>query len=92
MNNNLKYSPGEVLLDRIIQSTEAEFLVADGLEHACIGYDEIGERIIYSVSAIVKHLHEYDGMSEEEAQEYFDFNIYNAYVGEKTPIWCFDDY
>jgi hypothetical protein len=27
------------------------------------------------------------GMTEEEAQEYFDYNIIGAYVGERTP--CF---
>ncbi len=26
-------------------------------------------------------------MSEEEAIEYFDFNIIGAYVGDKTPVF-----
>jgi hypothetical protein len=30
-------------------------------------------------------------MTEEEADEYFWFNIHQAYVGEKTPIWCIDN-
>jgi hypothetical protein len=30
-------------------------------------------------------------MNEEEAVEYFDFNVKGAYMGEKTPIWCIDD-
>ena len=30
-------------------------------------------------------------MSEEEAVEYFDYNVKGSYVGEKTPIWCLDD-
>ena len=32
-----------------------------------------------------------DGMTEEEAQEYFDFNVEGAYMGEKTPIWVDDE-
>jgi hypothetical protein len=28
----------------------------------------------------------------EMALEYFDFNIYGAYVGDKTPIWCQDNF
>jgi hypothetical protein len=28
-----------------------------------------------------------DGMSAEEAYEYFYFNIVGAYIGEKTPIF-----
>ena len=29
-------------------------------------------------------------MDELEAQEYFDFNVSGAYMGEKTPIWVDD--
>lgn len=32
-----------------------------------------------------------DGMSYEEAIEYFDYNVSGAYVGEKTPIWVDDE-
>lgn len=28
-----------------------------------------------------------DGMSDEEAMEYFEFNILGAYVGEETPVY-----
>ena len=28
-----------------------------------------------------------DGMSQEEAMEYFDFNIIGAWVGEGTPVF-----
>jgi hypothetical protein len=31
-------------------------------------------------------------MSEDEALEYFDFNVSGAYMGEKTPIWCNDQF
>ena len=30
-------------------------------------------------------------MDEEDALEYFNFNVRCAYVVEKTPIWCIDD-
>jgi len=30
-------------------------------------------------------------MSLEDAIEHLSFNTLNAYVGEKTPIWCMDD-
>jgi hypothetical protein len=29
-------------------------------------------------------------MNEEEAIEYFEYNVSGSYVGEKTPIWCED--
>jgi hypothetical protein len=31
-----------------------------------------------------------EGMSEEDAMEHFSYNVSGAYVGEKTPIWCYD--
>jgi hypothetical protein len=29
-------------------------------------------------------------MDEEDAIDYFEYNVCGAYVGEKTPIWCED--
>ena len=31
-------------------------------------------------------------MDEEDAMEHLSFNVMGAYVGEKTPIWCMDNY
>lgn len=31
-------------------------------------------------------------MSEEDALEYFLFNVSGSYVGHKTPIWCNDNF
>ena len=31
------------------------------------------------------------GMTEEEALEYFEFNVSSAWLGDMTPIWCLDD-
>ena len=33
-----------------------------------------------------------EDMNAEDAIEYFEFNIKCAYVGEKTPIYCDDDF
>jgi hypothetical protein len=32
-----------------------------------------------------------EGMDEEQAQEYFSYNIAGAYVGEQTPVFLEDD-
>ena len=32
-----------------------------------------------------------DGMTEEEAVEFFEFNIAGAYVGEYTPIYMYEE-
>lgn len=79
-----------MMLEQIIESfPETEFLKADGLDAAVIGFDEISERLIYSVSKIIQILVE-DDMTEEDAVEHYYYNIARAYVGEKTPIYCFD--
>ena len=79
------------MLDLIIeQNPEDEFLKADGLDEAIIGYDDFSGRLIYSMTKIINILIEDDGMTEEDALEYYYYNIHGGYVGEKTPIWCND--
>lgn len=67
---------------------EDELLIADGFDSAIIGIDESSMRIIYSVKRCIEILTE--DMTEEDAYEYFYFNVQGSYVGEKTPIWCLD--
>jgi len=77
------------MIEDIIESyPEEEFLIADGYNEAIIGFDEISMRLIYSMSKCIDILME--DMSGEDAMEHFSFNVVNAYVGDKTPIWCND--
>lgn len=79
------------MLDIIMeQNPEDEFLKADGLDEAIIGYDDQSGRLIYSMSKIIDILIIDDGMTEEDALEHYYYNIHGGYVGEKTPIWCND--
>ena len=79
------------ILESIIERYEDEtFLKADGFDEAIIGVDDVSMRLIYSISKSIKILEK--DMSYEEAVEYFEFNVSGAYVGEKTPIWCNDDF
>jgi len=71
---------------------EDEFLCADGFDDAIIGIDLKTMRLIYSVTMILDILMEDSNLSELDATEYFEFNIEGAYVGEKTPIWCYDNF
>ncbi len=68
---------------------EDQFLRADGLDDAVIGYCEHSLRLIYSRNKVIEILQGM-GMDEEEAFEYFEYNIHQAYMGEQTPIWCMD--
>lgn len=79
-----------IMLDKIVEwFPEDEVLIADGFDDAIIGIDDNSMRLIYSVSKCIEILSK--DMDEEEAVEYFDFNVRGSYVGEKTPIWCTDN-
>ena len=67
-----------------------EALFADGHDHAIMGYSSDG-RVIYSVDQITRGLVERDGMTPDEATEFFNFNIECAYVGEYTPIYMYEE-
>ena len=60
---------------------------------ALIGYTdswcghERPTRAIYSAAAVIQVYIDRDGMSEEDACEFFEFNTTGAYVGVNTPIF-----
>lgn len=75
-------------LDKILEYyQEEEILKADGFDEAVIGIDDHSMRLIYSVDKCIDILIE-DGLTEEDAIEYFEYNVRGAYVGKQTPIWC----
>lgn len=79
------------MIERILNAFPEEvFMRAAGLDDALIGVDESSMRLIYSVSKCISILMEREDMSADEAEEYFYYNTHQAYVGEKTPIWCTD--
>ena len=78
------------MLDKILEwFPEEDILKADGFDEAIIGIETNEMRLIYSVSKCIQILCR--DMNEEEAVEFFDFNVRGSYVGHKTPIWCVDD-
>lgn len=75
------------VLERILQDhPEGEFLKADGFDAAIIGIDQDGERLIYDSNSVVQVLIN-EGMDEEDAWDYFYYNIAGAYVGKNTPLF-----
>ena len=77
-------------LKETIAQLNPEALFADGHDHAIMGYSSDG-RVIYSVDQIVECLVERDGMTPDEAIEFFNFNIECAYVGKYTPIYMYEE-
>ena len=75
----------------LLQEREESILFADGLEKAFIGigYQFTTPIAIYSKKKAIQCFME-QGMDEEQAHEYFDYNVIGSYVGEQTPIFLED--
>ena len=68
---------------------DPDFLFAEGYDECIIGVAlRAGQPdiIAYNIDAIIEELVK-QGMTTEEAIEFFEFNIVGAYVGERTPIF-----
>jgi len=63
-----------------------EALKADGFDDCIIGVTT-GGCIAYDATKMLEQMCSQDHMTMEEAQEYFDFNIDGAYMGEYTPMY-----
>lgn len=73
-----------------ISEINPEALVCDGFDDAIIGMAErinLGPVVAYSVEKILDILINRDGMTYEEAVEYYEFNIVGAWLGEFTPVF-----
>lgn len=66
-------------------------LFADGFDDAIIGMDMNSDvyRVVYGVEKMIFILMHRDSMSEEEALEYLEYNVFSAYLGEGTPIYIY---
>lgn len=73
-----------------LSEIDPDILMADGFDNCIVGFCYTpgpGYRAVYDAEKIIDTLIERDGMTWEEANEYFEFNTEGAYVGEKTPIF-----
>ena len=69
-------------LPLFIGSTQAEI---KKYEQAIIGQDDASLRVVYSADKIIEILSE--EMTPEEAEEFYEYNILGAYMGDMTPIY-----
>lgn len=86
----------EKLADTLEEMGYEDSIVFDNpsYENAVIGISDNGQ-VCYSYTKMVEHLVSEDGMSDEEAIEFIDYNTIRAlpYVkpSEKRPIVIYDD-
>ena len=81
------------MLDEIVERhQDEEILKADGFDEAIIGIatDFTEPRLIYSVTKCLDILRK--DMNDEDAMEHFTYNVCGAFIGDKTPIWSWDDF
>lgn len=81
-------------LATLMREHNEDALLADGFELAFLGPAErCGQPTLasYSAKRALRVLVERDGMSYEEAVEWFGFNVVGAWAGPGTPVWIRDD-
>tara|TARA_B100001094_G_scaffold302072_1_gene328966 strand:- start:189 stop:494 length:306 start_codon:yes stop_codon:yes gene_type:complete len=84
----------EELFDQIAEYNPNAMLLEprDQFDHSVIGYSLEG-RVIYSYRQIIESLATDDEMGEEDAVEYFDYNIRGTFEGmndPNRPIFAFE--
>ena len=73
-----------------LREENPQAILADGLEDALVG---IARRCgqpslaVYAIDKCIEMLVSRDGMTEEEAEEFLEFNSIGAWAGENTPVW-----
>jgi hypothetical protein len=68
---------------------DEEVLLFDGMDDALIGWASPMNSptvAVYDYNLLVEVVMHRDGLAEDEAVEYVDFNVVGAYMGPSTPI------
>lgn len=70
---------------------DEQYLQADGFESALIGFvypwPHKLKTAVYDREKCIQILMDRDGMDRDVAEEFFDFNVSDAYVGDQTPLF-----
>lgn len=77
-----------------INEINPDAIIVDGFNDAIIGLAErinLGPVVAYDVDKMLDIMVERDGMTYEDAVEYFDYNILGAWMGENTPVYVFSN-
>lgn len=76
-------------IEQWLEPIGRETIFVDGFDMAIMGITEVddGYKVCYDIGRILELLVLEHDMDEQEAIEYYDFNIGGAYVGPLTPIF-----
>lgn len=66
-----------------------DLIFAEGYDAAILGIANIEgvDVVAYDSAKVISVLCRRDGMSSNEATEFFDYNISSAHMGERTPLF-----
>ena len=75
-------------IEKLTIDESEEVLKMNGFEHCIVGLAEMGSSkfFIYDKNKVISELIGED-MSEQDAIEYYEFNILGGYVGSSTPAF-----
>lgn len=76
-------------IEKICKQKNITVLFADGFDDAIIGIGKCFQyyKVVYHKSKIIDIIINEWGLSLEEAEEYYEYNISGSYVGEQTPVF-----
>lgn len=80
----------EAEIREYLAEIDPEILMADGFDQAFLGTAYrcgLGPVAAYDRTKCIQILIDRDGMTWEEAEDFFCFNVEGAYVGELTPVF-----
>ena len=61
---------------------------SDGYDNAVIGISTDG-RLVYSVEKMIDITVRDSEMNVDDATEWLEYNTFNVYIGEMTPVWVY---
>ncbi|GAA0778449.1 hypothetical protein GCM10008908_35410 [Clostridium subterminale] len=71
----------------ILKEIDSNIITYDGLDSAIIGYCDIFNKTIaiYNKDKVIEILMDKNNWTEDDAQEFYEYNIIGTYAGELTP-------
>ena len=77
-----------------IESNYPDSLLANGYDSAIVGIASGNDtgRVVYSIPKMIEVCMKELAVDYEEALEWLEYNTFNAYVGELTPIYLDEMY
>lgn len=67
-----------------------ELVIADGFDDAIVGIQEDTGIVFYSREKVIEILMKDLELELIDAMDYAEHNVFNTYVGEKTPVFLHD--